>query len=270
MRKTIIYILSFILLMCTGCQESGNTDLSRDNTETGKSKADETVVIRVYDELASEIGITKGWMGKIFQDELGIQVEEVNLSETENADITIYCNEASLKYHIEEEQILEKGKLLEWNDKLLEEHGSNISKYLQDSLDQVADICGGKVYGVKRNNGVDGLSVGMIFTINSTSKHQEEAMELINWMAEPDNMITMTYGPKELCWNIDEDGYYYLTEFGLNRYTYYDEEMPEEYGGGTFLGGDVQFIGRVWNLDAVNPNSKHGESFNYETWKLMQ
>lgn len=276
MRKRMICVLISILLMLTACQGSSNADLSTDNTETSeivKTEEEEEITIYVYDPLIAYPDTCSGWMGKIYLDELGINIKTFNEYSPDypddiNADIIIYVNTAGLKLAIEEEHILEEGKLLEWSDELLEEHGGNIVKYLQESMDMVADICGGKVYGIKTQLGID---AGKVFTISSTSEHPEKAMELINWMADPDNQITLQYGPKGLCWDVDEEGYYYLTEWGLNAfYNRDDVQVPEEYGGGYFGSGYSNVIGMVWHEDAVNPNSKHGESFNHETWKLMQ
>ncbi len=273
MKKRIVCFLVSVVFLFAGCQRGNEVGVRTENTEaleTDESGKEEEIIIRVHDLLSSYARFDRGWMEKIFSDELGIKVEMLKSSQIEKADIIFYANETTFKRCVEEEQLLENGKLLEWSDELLEEHGSNIGKYLQESVNDVADICGGTAYGLKGNFGVEGLNTGMIFTISSTSEHPEEAMELINWMSDPDNRITMAYGPRGLCWDIDEDGYYYLTEFGLKCREDSMTEIPEEYGGRTLDYGYSNIIGNVWHLDAVNPKSKHGEGLNYETWKLMQ
>ena len=111
---------------------------------------------------------------------------------------------------------------------------------------------------------------GMVYTINAQSNNKEDAMKLLNWLAEPDNMITVNYGPKGVCWDIDADGYYYLTEFGKECKQDINTLMPEEYGGESFMSGVITFNAPIWNELAVNPSSSHGENFNYKTWDLMQ
>lgn len=76
-------------------------------------------------------------------------------------------------------------------------------------------------------------------------------MTFINWMADPENEITLQYGPKDLCWAKDEDGGYYLTESGKKCYAGDNVEMPEEYGGGSFKSGIFQMAtGYVWGWDS--------------------
>lgn len=109
-----------------------------------------------------------------------------------------------------------------------------------------------------------------IWSIGSNTQYPEKCMEIINWLCTPEGVMTYFYGPEELCWYYDEDGYTHWTEFGEQVYFKRDTQMIGEYEGtGDFNSGCLQVNNTTWSMDAVNPDS-NGERYNYLYWKSYQ
>ncbi|MGN0435752.1 MAG: extracellular solute-binding protein [Wujia sp.] len=106
------------------------------------------------------------------------------------------------------------------------------------------------------------------WAIGSKSEYPELCMEIINWMATPEGMLTVQYGPQGVTWDYDEEGNTYFTELGKKTSTDNQTPMPEEYGG-TYHDGELQINCLTWMLDASNPNS-NGETYNSKEWKSEQ
>lgn len=116
--------------------------------------------------------------------------------------------------------------------------------------------------------GMSTLGGNRIWAIGSNTAEPELCMEIINWLCTPEGVMTYNYGPQGLCWDYDEEGYTYLTEFGKTCRGDRSTQMIGEYEGtGDFNSGCLQVNNTCWSLDAVNPDSKVGETFKYESWK---
>lgn len=117
------------------------------------------------------------------------------------------------------------------------------------------------VYGMNPQGG------DRVWCIGSKSDNPEKAMEVINWLATPEGWMTASYGPKGLCWDYDEDGNTFFTEFGKKCQNDKKTKMIDEYAGtGTYHDGEIQINNTTWSMDARNPDS-NGETYNYENWK---
>jgi multiple sugar transport system substrate-binding protein/putative aldouronate transport system substrate-binding protein len=145
--------------------------------------------------------------------------------------------------------------------------GYNSETHLNDNkmmLSVVPSEASPIVYGMSVMGG------NRIWSIGANTQYPELCMEIINWLCTPEGRMTYQYGPQELCWYYDEDGYTHFTDFGktvaLDRTT----AMSSDWGGGTFNDGCLQINNTTWSLDAVNPDSAAGERFNYEFWKSYQ
>lgn len=119
------------------------------------------------------------------------------------------------------------------------------------------------VYGMNVEGG------NRVWTIGAKTKYPELCMEIINWFCTPEGRMTMDYGPKDVMWYYDEDGYSYFTELG--RTVQNDRKYiltAEEAGGysGEFNGGACQLNNTTWSTDAENPDSIAGEKYNWKTW----
>lgn len=120
------------------------------------------------------------------------------------------------------------------------------------------------VYGMNPAGG------NRIWSIGSTTEYPELCMEIINWLSTPEGVMTYNYGPKDLCWYYDEDGYTHFTEFGAKVNADRTVKMIDEYEGtGTFNDGCIQINNTTWTINAMNPNS-NGETYNCELWKSEQ
>lgn len=118
---------------------------------------------------------------------------------------------------------------------------------------------------------VAGLSTvggNRVWSIGSKTQYPELCMEIINWLSTPEGRLTMDYGPKDLCWDYDENGKTFFTDFGLTCKEDRKTLMPEEWGGATFNDGAFQINNTTWTAADVNPES--GERYNSDYWASAQ
>lgn len=121
---------------------------------------------------------------------------------------------------------------------------------------------------------VYGMSVtgsNRIWSIGSNTEYPELCMEIINWLSTPEGTMTFWYGPKDLCWYYDDEGYIHWTDFGKTVYFDRKAQMIGEYEGtGDFNSGCLQANLNTWSMNATNMDSAAGERYNYEYWKSYQ
>ena len=105
-----------------------------------------------------------------------------------------------------------------------------------------------------------------VWTIGASTEYPELCMAIINYLATPEGYMTYNWGPKDVCWYYDEDGYTHFTELGKKASS--DRTgtmMPDEWGGGSFNDGTFQANNTTWSIDASNPDS-NGETYNWVNW----
>ncbi len=106
-----------------------------------------------------------------------------------------------------------------------------------------------------------------ICSIGANTEYPKLCMEIINWLCTPEGMMTCNYGPKGLCWDYDEDGYAYLTEFGVQIREDGTTEMIGDYAGtGAFYDGCFQANCTPWSIYAQNPDGNN-EIYDCTNWK---
>lgn len=118
---------------------------------------------------------------------------------------------------------------------------------------------------------VAGLSTkggNRVWSIGAKTQYPELCMEIINWLCTPEGRVTMDYGPKGLCWDYDENGKTYFTDFGKTCFEDRTTLMPEEWGGATFNEGACQINNTTWTAADVNPES--GERYDQQYWASTQ
>lgn len=99
--------------------------------------------------------------------------------------------------------------------------------------------------------------------IGTNAKDPERMMDFINWLYSVEGKMTTTNGPEGLSWEM-KDGKPTLTEFGLkvvpNNTT---DEVPAEYGGGTWQGGGLGYFTSVIDAD-INPETN--QTYTWRVW----
>ncbi|VEU81116.1 extracellular solute-binding protein [Haploplasma axanthum] len=119
--------------------------------------------------------------------------------------------------------------------------------------------------------GLNPMGGEYIWSIGSKTQYPELAMEIINWLSTPEGRMTVEYGPKDLNWYYDEEGYTKFTELGKKMRQNLSEPFPADSGyTGTFKDGSYKLGGTTWSLDAINPESKQEERFHWDYWKSNQ
>lgn len=103
------------------------------------------------------------------------------------------------------------------------------------------------------------------WTIGAKTEYPELCMAIINWLSTPEGRMTLEYGPEGVCWYYGDDGLTYFTELGRTVKLDPKAEMSDGYTG-TFEDGNFKMNNTTWGLDAQNPDSPAGETFNYRKW----
>lgn len=126
----------------------------------------------------------------------------------------------------------------------------------------VADEASPIVYGMTPSGG------NRIWAIGSNTQYPEKCMEIINWLSTPEGVLTYNYGPQGVTWDYDDEGYTYITEFGIQALAKKDVPMIGEFEGtGTYKAGEFQHNQNTWSINAKNPESAGNEVYNKEMWK---
>ncbi len=98
------------------------------------------------------------------------------------------------------------------------------------------------------------------WSIGANCQYPERALELIEWLCTEEGMFVQNYGPKGLCWDYDENGIPFMTEFGWECSENGSEaQMPAEYGGGTFSDGGSKFNHELIAMQQMVP----GKTYSY-------
>lgn len=114
--------------------------------------------------------------------------------------------------------------------------------------------------------GMNVLGGNRIWTIGANTEYPELCMAIINYLTTPEGYMTYNWGPKDLCWYYDDEGYSHLTELGeAAKADRKSTIMPDEWGGGNFNDGTFQANNTTWSKDASNPDS-NGETYNADNW----
>lgn len=105
-----------------------------------------------------------------------------------------------------------------------------------------------------------------LWTIGAACEHPERVLELIDWLCSTEGIMIDQNGPQGLCWDYDENGQPYGTEFGWQCYT--DDtntDMPEEYGGGKYADGRSALNNTTIMKNAYDPEG--GFCYNHDAWE---
>ena len=120
-------------------------------------------------------------------------------------------------------------------------------------------------------NLADGLNVyggNRPWAIGATSNYPELCMEIIDWFSTPEGVLCYNYGPQGVTWDYDENGEPYMTPLGIQSQIDKENTIIEYNGySGTYRRGTFEHNNTTWSLDAVNPESPSGQTFNWEFWE---
>lgn len=136
-----------------------------------------------------------------------------------------------------------------------DEEGNEINKIMESLVPKEAcPIVGG----------LSTLGGNRVWSIGAKTQYPELCMEIINWLCTPEGRLTIDYGPKGVCWDYDENGKTYFTEFGKTCFEDRTTLMPSEWGGATFNEGAFQVNNLTWSSADINPES--GERYDQQYW----
>jgi putative aldouronate transport system substrate-binding protein len=105
-----------------------------------------------------------------------------------------------------------------------------------------------------------------VWTIGANCAYPERILEIIDWLCSTDGIMTTWNGPQGLCWDYDENGQPYGTEFGWECYkNEQSTDMPAEYGGGTYYDGKNALNNSTILMNAYDPEG--GFCYNHDAWE---
>ncbi|MDR2570169.1 MAG: hypothetical protein LBD23_07710 [Oscillospiraceae bacterium] len=149
----------------------------------------------------------------------------------------------------------------------------NIFSWIADTFNVENNINAGKmmrpVAAADQVNLADGLSVyggNRVWAIGANSNYPELCMDIINWLATPEGVLSYLYGPQGVTWDYDEDGEAYLTELGLQIQDDAETVLTYKNYTGSHRMGTFEHNNTTWASDAINPESPSGLSFNWRFW----
>lgn len=157
--------------------------------DSSEPKDEPVVTMSIMDDLVGMPRVEDGWLGDIVVDELSIQLELVLATNSNKADVIMSATEGNFtSYYLENDMIFS------WKQEWLEEYGNNIITYRQEQLKHVTEISGNTLCGFSGTG-----KSQYVYAISKDCAHPEVAMQFLNWLTDPDNMLTIYYGPQGLC-----------------------------------------------------------------------
>ena len=101
--------------------------------------------------------------------------------------------------------------------------------------------------------------------LGANTEYAERSLEVLDWLCSEEGIIVSNYGPKGLCWDYDDNGIPYMTDFGWQCLeNAEDTQMPEEYGGGTFADGQSKINHETLKVEQLIPGKTY--SFSNKGW----
>ena len=103
------------------------------------------------------------------------------------------------------------------------------------------------------------------WALGANTQYAERALEVLDWLCSEEGIIISNYGPKGLCWDYGEDGVPYMTDFGWQcQEDSENTQMPEEFGGGTFMDGQNKINHETLEVEQMIPGKTY--SFSNKGW----
>jgi len=151
----------------------------------------------------------------------------------------------------------------------------NIFSWIAGNFNTEAHKAEGKimmpVVAQDQKNTTFGLNVyggNRVWAIGANSHYPELAMQIINWFASPEGVLTYNYGPLGVTWDYDDDGEPYMNALGIAALEDGDNTIIKyKNWEGPYSQGTFQHNNSTWAIDSVNPYSPSGNTFNWETWE---
>ena len=103
------------------------------------------------------------------------------------------------------------------------------------------------------------------WALGANCEYPERALEVIDWLTSEEGIIITNYGPKGLCWDYDDNGIPYMTDFGWQCQEDGDNtQMPAEYGGSTYADGACKINHETLKIEQMIAGKTY--SFSNKGW----
>ena len=151
----------------------------------------------------------------------------------------------------------------------------NIFQWIGDAFNTDANTAAGErmmaVAAEDQKNIVYGLNVlggNRVWTIGAQTNYPELCMAIINWLSTPEGVLDYNYGPEGVTWDYNAAGDTELTSVGVAaQLDPKDTQITFDGATGSYQDGQFQHNNTTWSMDATNPDSASGETFDYKFWQ---
>ena len=141
-------LLSLLLISSMLVSSCGKSE--EKNVESNVSKQEKKEYTILYVTCPTDyLGLQQGWYATLLEDKFNINLSyrlfpyDMNMEDYTNTDLFIFNNQQ------EYEQAISDGLLLEWDDELLDNYGTNIKNTMKGNIEINKEISGdGKLYGL--------------------------------------------------------------------------------------------------------------------------
>jgi len=114
-------------------------------------------------------------------------------------------------------------------------------------------------------NGTGPFGGVRVWAIGANTEYPDRVLEILDWLFSTEGMMIYNNGPQGLCWDYDENGQPYGTDFGWECWKNETAtEMPAEYGGGTYADGKPALNNSTILVNAYDPDG--GFCYNHDAW----
>lgn len=111
-----------------------------------------------------------------------------------------------------------------------------------------------------------------VIAIGSKAKDPQRLSDFLDWLyssegIELNGRANGAAGLKGVLWDVNEDGKAEFTEYGKKVLSGEEQEVPQEYGGGTWDGGNSALNFKAVSLGNIDPTT--GEPYDYSYWQSI-
>ena len=107
---------------------------------------------------------------------------------------------------------------------------------------------------------------GDIWCVGAKTEYPDICIQLIDWLYQPEGVLTSSVGPQGICWDYDENGDPYLTDIGYKCINNLTTVLPNDMG--SYYEGMSPFNTLTWNYDSTIPGKDY--CYSYTTWPSTQ
>lgn len=231
--KKIVLPLVLLLMLCVG---TGGVAMAVISNKKYTSR------LKIYSENYSVLGKKSGWYQEEIEDKLSIYIYYTKKTEVEKNDIYVMKDEASFYTAIDDGN-LKYEDFQVFDSELMDEWAPTLNLCLEKSKLKKIYNHMGQIIGFVGEADEERQGFGAVYLISASCTRPKKALKLLDYMVSDEGYLTAMYGPEGICWDVNENGRYYLTDKGKIWFENPDAKIE---GFGRYTDGKID-IPNVWN-----------------------